>query len=392
MRQGITRDPAGHFRSWTREHLCFGSGIRIWRWLSLVAIILASATLGALPAAAIPVEKTQPAGNIISPPDTGAAPLNLSVGLYVTNLTAIHEAEEYFQITGYLFMSLHDDRLAQDAESGPGLRHVRDTDVWIPPIEFANAIKFHRHSYVLKVDAKGLVQYTEYFDADLSNDFWLSRFPFDRQVLDVVLSPFLSRKMTIIFASDDVGSGVSAEPYAGLAAWKIEGLEYVPALVPAYGIMRQIPQARFEITVSRRAGFYIWKVFLPMIVMTIIPWSVFWVDTKEFDWQMKIPIATMLALVAFEFAIARDLPRVPYVTFLDAVFLTCFIFVFICIVEIVTVHAMVRNNMRSVADKIHWHSRWVVPLAYVCTLLVLVPIFFHGAEQAGWLQPLPGFS
>jgi hypothetical protein len=272
------------------------------------------------------------------------------------------------------------------------LRHVRDTDVWIPPIEFANAIKFHRHSYVLKVDAKGLVQYTEYFDADLSNDFWLSRFPFDRQVLDVVLSPFLSRKMTIIFASDDVGSGVSAEPYAGLAAWKIEGLEYVPALVPAYGIMRQIPQARFEITVSRRAGFYIWKVFLPMIVMTIIPWSVFWVDTKEFDWQMKIPIATMLALVAFEFAIARDLPRVPYVTFLDAVFLTCFIFVFICIVEIVTVHAMVRNNMRSVADKIHWHSRWVVPLAYVCTLLVLVPIFFHGAEQAGWLQPLPGFS
>jgi hypothetical protein len=91
-----------------------------------------------------------------------------------------------------------------------------------------------------------------------------------------------------------------------------------------------------------------------MIVMTIIPWSVFWVDTKEFDWQKKIPIATILA---------RDLPRVPYVTFLDAVFLTCFIFVFICIVEIVMVNAMVRNDMCSIADKIHWHARWVVSLA-----------------------------
>jgi hypothetical protein len=234
---------------------------------------------------------------------------------------------------------------------------------------------------VLKVDPTGLVQYTERFDADLSNDFWLSRFPFDQQILRVVLSPFLSKKMNIPFASEDLGSGVSEEPYAGLSAWTIKDLTYVPALIPSYRITSQIPEAHFNIAVTRRAGFYIWKVFLPMIVMTIIPWSVFWVDTKEFDWQMKIPIATMLALVAFEFAIARDLPRVPYVTFLDAVFLTCFIFVFRCILEIVSVHAMVRANLRPLADKIHWHARWAVPLGDVFTLLILIPIFFHGGEE-----------
>jgi len=92
---------------------------------------------------------------------------------------------------------------------------------------------------------------------------------------------------------------------------------------------------------------------------------------------MKIPIPTMLALVAFEFAVARDLPRVPYVTFLDAVFLTSFMFVFVSIVEIVVVYHLPRAGWREHATRIHWHARWAVPLAYVSLLLILILIFFE---------------
>jgi hypothetical protein len=118
-----------------------------------------------------------------------------------------------------------------------------------------------------------------------------------------------------------------------------------------------------------------------MIVMAIIPWSIFWVDPKEFDWQMKIPIAVMLALVAFEFAVSRDLPRIPYITFLDAVFLTCFLFVFASIVEIVVVHALLKADCSLLAARVHWHARWAVPLAFLCTLAILIPIFFLGPNQ-----------
>ncbi len=196
-----------------------------------------------------------------------------------------------------------------------------------------------------------------------------------------MLEPFLDRKFTLIFAPEDLGSGVSREADAGLAPSSVQDLFYIPMMTAAYGIVPQIPQARFSLVVTRRSGFYIWKVFLPMIVMTMVAWSVFWVDSKEFDWQMKIPIVVMLALVAFEFAVSRDLPRVPYVTFLDAIFLTCFMYVFVCIVEIVAVHAMVRWEMHPLADRIHWHARWVVPVALVLTLLILIPIFFHSSPE-----------
>jgi hypothetical protein len=347
---------------------------------SIAAIVLLTLSIFGHAAAADQEVLPEPQPTLTKP-DTGEAPLLLSVALYVTNISAIDEADEYFTIDGYLYMSWRDERLALDPGDSAHMRHFKEGDIWMPPMELANAIKYDRYSYTLKVDPNGVVQYMERFDANLSEAYQLREFPFDRQVLNVVLEPFLDRKFSLIFASEDLGSGVSREAYAGLAPWLVQDLYYVPGIVAAYGIVPQIPQARFALVVTRYSGFYIWKVFLPMIVMTMIPWSVFWVDTKEFDWQMKIPIAVMLALVAFEFAVSRDLPRVPYVTFLDAVFLTCFMFVFVCIVEIVAVHAMVRWNMRRLADMIHWHARWAVPVAFVLMLVLLIPIFFHAAPE-----------
>jgi hypothetical protein len=77
-----------------------------------------------------------------------------------------------------------------------------------------------------------------------------------------------------------------------------------------------------------------------MLMMAMVPAVVFWIDVKEFDWLLKIPMTMLLSIAAFEFAIARDLPRIGYITFLDAVVLTSFAFCFFCILEIATVFLM----------------------------------------------------
>jgi hypothetical protein len=313
-------------------------------------------------------------------PHSADVPEVIRVALYVTDLSAVNEADEYFQIQGYLAMEWVDERLAL-AGVDPGVREYREGEIWTPNMELANAIKYTRHSYILQADHRGLVHYSERFDANLSDDYSLREFPFDQQVLEILLEPFLAGDMSITFAPEDLGSDYSREPYAGMSAWKLRAMRYVPIVDAAYGVQSEIPLARFDIVVARRSGFYIWKVFLPMIVMALIPFSVFWVEVEQFDWQMKIPIAILLALIAFEFAVSRDLPRVPYVTFLDAVFLTCFIFVFVSVAEIVTVYAILKSSRPRLAQAIHWHARWAVPLAYVSTLLVLIPIFFHGGPE-----------
>jgi hypothetical protein len=121
---------------------------------------------------------------------------------------------------------------------------------------------------------------------------------------------------------------------------------------------------------ERRSGFYLWKIFLPLLLMTMIPGVVFWIDVKEFDCLLKVPMTRLLSMVAFEFAIARDLPRIGYVTLLDAVFLASFGFCLLCIAEITLVFLMQKNGLRSPAAKMHSSGRWAYPLALLLFLTV----------------------
>ena len=86
-------------------------------------------------------------------------------------------------------------------------------------------------------------------------------------------------------------------------------------------------------------------------------------------------------MIAFDFAIARDLPRVNYVTFLDAVLLTSFVFAFLTVLETLTVHILVVRDQQSLARRFHYHARWIAPAAYVGVLLVQVALFFTGAGR-----------
>ena len=135
------------------------------------------------------------------------------------------------------------------------------------------------------------------------------------------------------------------------------------------------PQALFQVVIRRHSGFHIWKIFLPMILMASIPWAVFWYEVHDFSGQMSVPLAVMLSMVAFQLSIAKDLPRVGYTTFLDAVFLTSFTFVFLCIAEIVFVYVLQVKKRIALAETIRHTARWGFPLAYAGCLAMLVVVY-----------------
>jgi hypothetical protein len=111
-------------------------------------------------------------------------------------------------------------------------------------------------------------------------------------------------------------------------------------------------QALFQVVIRRHSGFYIWKIFLPMILMASIPWAVFWYEVHDFSGQMSVPLAVMLSMIAFQLCMAKDLPRVGYTTFLGALFLTSFTFIFFCIVEIVFVYVLQAKKRTALAETI----------------------------------------
>ena len=239
------------------------------------------------------------------------------------------------------------------------MRTLDEKQIWSPLLQIINVGEAKSYHVEMYCDNDGTVYWSERLNAQMGNEYSLRRFPFDEQELHITVQPFIKPAtfgdMPIMFAPEDFATGVTNDTYAGLSAWEIKRVLYRTDIVTLPGVNLTIPEATFAIVVRRRNAFYLWKVFFPLFLMVLVSWTVFWVTTKEFDWQMKIPIATMLSMIAFEFAIVRDLPRVGYITFMDATILLSFTFVFLTIIELIAVHVLIRAEMQQRAKRLTKH-------------------------------------
>ncbi|HEX6493994.1 MAG TPA: hypothetical protein VF018_00830 [Acidobacteriaceae bacterium] len=326
----------------------------------------------------------KPAVDLRQHPTQGKTPVEVAMGLYVTNFAAIDETRETFEIGGYLTAKWLDPRLALPAGAAnqqAAVRTFRLDELWTPAIESANSISHKTTQSVLTADGNGVVTYIEGFEGTLSSNFNLRKFPFDSQELRIQFHPFISAASEIRFAPEPLPStGISPEEQAELAAWHIKtlansGIQYATETISEGRAIPPASVAEFRIGINRRSGFYVWKIFLPLLMLTMIPVVVFWIDVSQFDWLLKIPMTMLLSMVAFEFAIARDLPRVGYLTFLDAVFLASFTFCFLCIFEIAAVFLLQQNGRRLLAVKLHTNGRWAYPAAYFALIFILATGF-----------------
>jgi hypothetical protein len=348
---------------------------KLWRKCVLLLFAVMTFWGTSLTVASIGAEKV--AVDLRQHPTGGRTPVEVSIGLYLTNLVAIDESRETVEVTGYLFGKWRDPRL--EGHSGDGSRKgFKLEELWTPAIEGENSISHKMNSYTLEADPDGWVTYIEHFDGILSTAYGLEAFPFDTQVLRFEYQPFLAANSEFRFAAQALpASGISRGKYAQLAAWQVKDLGYAREEMKDSPQGGDVERAVFSVVVTRRWGFYLWKVFVPLLIMALIPMLVFWIDVKEFDWLLKIPMTMLLSTVAFEFVVARDLPKIGYMTLLDAVFLTSMMFYSICMAEIATVFLLQRGGRRPLAEKLHKTGRWAYPAAYFSVLILLAVCFLR---------------
>jgi hypothetical protein len=359
---------------------------RAWMLGPILLLALAAILVGSLTSSAATAPNpfaAFPAGldpdPLLLPPPTGGGPVKVTVALHVLNLSSIDEVTERFQLTGYLLAQWHDPRLTYQA-NGPAdkFRVVSPDSVWRPKLVIINvAAPRHTDEESLRVRPDGLMSYAERFDAVLTSTFDLKSFPFDAQKLEVIIHPFTVQEQFVTFVPDQMPVWTTTEfnSYSSLESWQFKSIGFGIGEVANQFGTNTMAEARFEIAVQRRYGFYLWKVFLPLLLMVIVSWSVFWFDPAEVSSQVQIAVTTILTIIAFALAISLTLPRVPYLTFADAFFLTCYIFAFVAMLELTAVHIAYRNDRRRIATQIRRTARWLVPATFVAINSILIVHF-----------------
>ena len=296
----------------------------------------------------------------------------------VINVSDIDEVTQRFKMVGYLLAHWKDPRLEfQPQTAEERFRTYSADQIWHPRFDFVNGVVPHSaYDVTIHVYPDGTVRYSERSSAELSNTFRLRTFPFDTQTLEILIHPTAADDEIVQLLPEPVNP-MSAEPrvYESLAQWAITGTNATVEQVPGLG-GESISEISFTIAIARHFNFYIWKVFLPLLLMVVLSWTVFWIDPAELGSQVQISVTTILTVIAFAFAIQANLPKVPYLTFIDVFFLICYLFVFATAIELTAVHMASRSGRGAHVRKWSTAIRVVLPAAFAIVNLIMVLVYF----------------
>ena len=137
----------------------------------------------------------------------------------------------------------------------------------------------------------------------------------------------------------------------------------------------QISGYAFEFTASRNVQHYLLKVILPLVLIVMMSWAVFCIDPVTSNSQINVAVTSMLTLIAYRFAIDSQLPRLPYMTRLDAFILTSTILVFFSLIEVLVTTILDNNQQTERAKKIDRYCRVIFPVIFAVALIAFfVPV------------------
>ena len=156
----------------------------------------------------------------------------------------------------------------------------------------------------------------------------LKKFPFDKQVIGfmfkidndyaLLTNPKIDQYQTESFKQELVDFNLtewdikdSTFAYFG-DIYESDEEVFVPTLIVGFYI-------------DRKSNYYVFKILLPILIILIISWSVFWIRPQELESRITISIVCMLSLIAYNFVIDSDMPKLEYLTIMDYIILISFL-------------------------------------------------------------------
>ena len=309
------------------------------------------------------------------PPGSGAT--QIDVGFHLISLSDIDVIGSRFRFEGYAEFEWCDPRQAFDASTeGRSKRALfgdkaltNIDDLWIPDLKLANSVgAVTNTARRMEVSADGTVRVSGFFNSVVATRFDLRRFPFDRQSFAIAMESFTFNRDVVRLRPMADMVGYDENLY--LPEWQFKSL--TASTEEAGQVRDRVPFSRviFNANVEREAGYYLVKLSVPLTLIVMLSWSVFWMGKESLGGRMRISSTAFLTIVAYQFAISGSLPKVAYLTLMDKVMIAAFILIALSALENMVAVTMSERNPGGAA-KIDRRSRWVFPIAYVAIIAIV---------------------
>jgi hypothetical protein len=312
---------------------------------------------------------------LIDRPAAEAGPTQVAVGIWVVDITNIDSAQQNFTADISVVLRWKDPRLVH---TGTGVAHYPLDQIWTPRVGLANEASsvVRKLPELAEAEPDGTVLYRQRYVGAFTQSLRLQSFPFDRQAFHVEFVAIRYRPNEVVFVPDEnwirdgLQQAVGISPSITLPDWTVEKWgtrASVYTLTPSL----QYSGYSFEFTAARNVQHYILKVILPLVLIVMMSWSVFWTDPTNSSTQFSIAVTSMLTLIAYRFAVDNQLPRLPYMTRLDGFFLISTLLVFFSLIEVLITTILDNNRRKKQAQMIDRYCRIIFPAVFLLTSMVI---------------------
>jgi hypothetical protein len=266
---------------------------------------------------------------------------------------------------------------------------------WNPEITALDVRKkITQQAQLIHLRSKGEVAYESQITGDFKTNLNLKSFPFDHQMIPLKFGslPYSLSTVRLIPFEDNQGE-VAVRTESDKQEWQIidESLTFSDEVRDD----RLFSIATLNLKIKRNPSYYLYKVLLPLFLLFLVSTSQFWLRWDRLDARVSIGTTSLVAVIAYQFLIQGDLPKLPYMTLLDKVVFLTFFMVSLSIAELVVVFSLIRNkhtnlelkifnfksklnlNPATLAEKIDTHSRYVFPLVwfFIAGIIAIGPIW-----------------
>jgi len=293
------------------------------------------------------------------------------------DISDISEVNNTFRAEFDIVAVWTDPRLAFDAETegsdrrvfvGPASEQLR-TKIWNAQGIAANAVgALEMTSQKITTFPDGRLMLEVRVSGTLRANLDYRRFPFDEQVLPVHIESYAWNRdmMTVEGLPDATGFDLNFH----LPEWDVT--EVTSSVSEINRPRDPVPYSRltYAIQIDRKAGFYVWKVFLPLFVIVGISWVVFWMGREALGRRAGVSVTGILTVIAYQFIVSEAIPRVSYLTVLDKLLLLSMVAIASTLLVSIYVEAMdSRGKDPSQVDRI---CRSAFPITYYLAVLLIV--------------------
>jgi hypothetical protein len=311
---------------------------------------------------------------LLGPPEQ-AGPIVVRAAFKLRDLNEINDVTETFEFSGVLTLTWRDPRRAFDpvvvgANEKVFQGNYQFNEVstgWYPQVVLMNEAGTYQNSgVVLRIQPDGTSTLIETISAVAENELDMRWFPFDTHRLQIVFEVLGFDRDEVVLQGDPSIAGPRLRDGISIPQWKIARSDTAVEERSASYAGRLGIASTFVVSLDvERDSFYIRRLItLPLIVIVLLSFSVFWMDRSSLGDRISVSFIGILTGVAYQLMLSDVLPRISYVTVMHGFMTVSFLTMSATVVINLVVGALDKQARHQAGDLIDRRCRWIFPLVY----------------------------